>query len=284
MVIAIIIGTLPVVNSCTADITFTVMSFNIRYHNPEDGVHSWENRKQRVARLINYYRPDILGLQEALHDQVLYLDKNLKGYKWVGSGRDDGRQAGEYTAIFYNIMRFTAIKSHNFWLSDTPEIPGSIGWDAACTRMVTCLLLRDTISGENLYVFNTHFDHVGQTARIMSAKLLLQKIEQTDTSGNVVITGDFNSSDSSTVYTILTSVPHKHTISFSDARYVCAGSHKGPDWTYQGFHDTSEKKKLDYIFISDTFQSQFHQYILDPDFGKFVSDHLPVFTKIEYKN
>jgi len=114
-----------------------VMTYNIRYHNHSDGVNGWNKRKEKVVELILKNNPDVLGIQEALHSQMKDLCKLLKDYAYVGVGRDDGKEKGEYVAIFYKKSRLKVVKSGSFWLSETPETPGSMGWDAACTRMAT---------------------------------------------------------------------------------------------------------------------------------------------------
>ena len=128
---------------CASDPNIRVMSFNIRYNNPDDGIHAWDNRKENVVKLIRHYNPDVLGLQEALSGQISYLNDQLPDYHWIGVGRDDGETAGEYSPVFCKKDRFELIKSDYFWLSDTPEQPGSMGWDAACPRIVTWLQLYD---------------------------------------------------------------------------------------------------------------------------------------------
>jgi len=158
--------------SCDKKPDINVMTFNIRYNNPNDGINQWENRKDNVCGIIKKYHADIVGVQEALFDQVTYIDDQFPKFEFIGVGRDDGKKSGEFSAIFYDSSRFKKINSDNFWLSETPEIPGSLGWDAACVRIVTWGQFRDLKTGKSLFVFNTHFDHLGKKARIESAHLL----------------------------------------------------------------------------------------------------------------
>lgn len=169
-----------------------VMSYNIRLDHPGDGPNRWEHRKSKVASLLNYYEADFIGCQEVLYQQLTYLDSNLKGYNYIGVGRDDGNQAGEYSTIFYMKDRYDLITSSTFWLSPTPDQP-SKGWDAALNRVCTYGLFRHKQSQQEIWVFNTHFDHVGKEARAASAQLILEKIKQLNqNNAPVILCGDFN--------------------------------------------------------------------------------------------
>ena len=158
---------------------FSVMTYNIRYAGgeKEGDINNWSKRKYLVAKVITKYKPDIIGLQEAEKIQIDDLMNLSDGYNWIGVGRNDGKEAGEFTAIFYNKNRFELIRNLTFWLSETPGVP-SRGWDAAPNRTVTVAELLDKKSGKSLYLFNTHFDHVGEKARIESVKLLVEKINE----------------------------------------------------------------------------------------------------------
>src|SRR5512138_3465563 len=155
--------------------SLTVMSYNIRYDNPGDGRNAWPNRKDRLIQLIRDESPDLIGLQEALHHQLTDILNGVEGYAMVGVGRDDGKQKGEYSAILYRTSAFELRDENTFWLSETPEVPGSKSWDAAITRVVTWARFRDIKSKKVFFAFNTHFDHMGKEARRESAKLLKQK-------------------------------------------------------------------------------------------------------------
>ena len=159
-----------------ADTTVRVMTFNIRFDNPGDGPDAWPHRKDLAASMIRFHRAGLIGVQEALKHQLDDLTARLPGYAWVGVGRADGREAGEYSAILYRTDRFELMDDGTFWLSETPEVPGSKSWDAAIERIVTWAQFRDRETGKTFFHFNTHFDHVGQVARAESAKLILQRI------------------------------------------------------------------------------------------------------------
>lgn len=170
----------------------TVMSFNIRYDNPSDGINSWENRKELVTRTLQNYSPDIIGMQEVLEGQLAFLNQNLQGYASLGVGREDGKTEGEYAPVFYNTKRFKSIDRGTFWLSPAPDVIGSVGWDAALTRICTWVKFSETITGLEFYFLNAHFDHVGKTARKESAKLILDFIQKETKGLPVILTGDFN--------------------------------------------------------------------------------------------
>jgi endonuclease/exonuclease/phosphatase family metal-dependent hydrolase len=152
--------------------TSKLISYNIRYDNPKDGENIWENRKHKMASLMNYYEPSIFGIQEGLLSQVEYLDSCLLAFDYIGASRDDGMQKGEFCAIFYNETILQVIKNSTFWLSETPDNV-SAGWDAASNRVCTYGLFEDLETKKRIWVMNTHLDHRGQMARENSARLIL---------------------------------------------------------------------------------------------------------------
>src|SRR5258705_1409879 len=157
---------------------FNVMTFNIRLNTAVDSLNAWPYRKDKVASQILFHKIDLLGIQEALHVQIMDLKERLPQYKYVGVGRDDGREKGEYSAIFYDTTRFQLLQGQTFWLSETPEEPGSKSWDAAYTRVVTWAKLKDRKTKKEFFAFNTHFDHMGQVARRESAKIVLKRVKE----------------------------------------------------------------------------------------------------------
>lgn len=177
-----------------------VMSFNIRFNTARDSANAWPHRKDLAASMIRFHHANLAGLQEALKGQIDDLAERLPGYGWFGVGRDDGRDKGEFSAIFYRRDRFELLEESTFWLSEEPEVIGSKGWDAAITRIVTWGKLRDRSTGKVFFHFNTHFDHRGVRAREESASLLLTKIKEIAGTTPVIVTGDFNSRESSEPY------------------------------------------------------------------------------------
>lgn len=256
-----------------------IMSYNIRYDNPDDAPNNWDNRKERVASLIQFYEPAFIGTQEALLHQLKYLETKLHNYNWIGVGRDDGSASGEFSALFYDSTKVDLISGseQTIWLSKTPSSP-SKSWDAALPRILTYGQFRDKSSGEQFFVFNTHFDHRGTTARMKSSELILDKISEIATNKPVVVTGDFNATPDSKPYAILTSGEQK----LRDAFEISSKPHLGPIFTYEGFEVQNKNRgdRIDYIFLNEKAQVLKHAII--PTFRdyKYPSDHLPVLTEI----
>lgn len=183
----------------------TVGSYNIRYDNKNDELNGngWQQRLPVISSLIQFIDYDILGCQEVLVNQLADLSDQLTGYDYVGVGRDDGKEAGEFAPIFFKKNKFNLLDSGQFWLSQTPDKP-SKGWDAALPRICTYVHLQDKSSGKKLWYFNLHMDHVGTKAREESCKLVIERIKaMLDPSEAVVLTGDFNVDQHNPIYTIL---------------------------------------------------------------------------------
>lgn len=259
-----------------------VMSFNIRYDNPDDGPDAWPNRKEFVASTILFHKADIVGIQEGLIHQLNELDGFLDGFERVGVGRNDGEEAGEFSAIYYRSDRFEPIEIGNFWLSQTPDVPGSVHWDADQTRIVSWAHFRDHATNEIFYAFNTHFDHRGVEARINSAKLIVEKIDQIAGNEPVVLTGDFNTTDDREPYKIITETEREGmSLVLYDGFYHSENGHHGPTSTSNGFESIRPDRRIDYIFVNDGFQVLYHGALADVRDGHFPSDHLPVLAEIE---
>lgn len=253
---------------------FTVMTFNIRYDNPDDP-NPWQDRKDEVAEVIA--GADIIGLQEALKHQIDDLAERLPGFAWFGVGRDDGEEAGEYTCIFYRKDRFDVVDQHTFWLSETPDEPGSKSWDAAITRIATWGKFKDKKRGNGFYVFNTHFDHRGREARYESARLLSGKIEEIAGSTPAILTGDFNTREYSDPYKALIE-------SLKDARYLSGKATVGPRATYTNWREVGEGSPIDYIFVTGNVNVYEAVNVDDTFRGFFPSDHLPVKAVVKPEN
>jgi len=260
----------------------SVMTYNIRYKNPGDGEYAWPNRKEMVIELIQDHAPDILCLQEALLDQVEDIKNELKGYGWYGVGRDDGEKRGEYAAIFYKDSLFHIVDSGTFWLSETPDIPGSMGWDAACTRVATWVKLNDLQTGKTFYVFNTHFDHRGVIARKYSAMLLLKKVGEITGKSPIIVAGDFNCDESSDVYEILVHESSPYNKPLNNSRII-AEERSGPPYTFVGFDFIGVPGDIiDHIFIDSSFLANCHIIVTDNEDGIYPSDHLPVLVEVKF--
>ena len=253
-----------------------IMSYNIRLDVKSDGENWWEVRKDKVAGLINYYEPDFVGLQEVLHRQLLYLKDSLKGYAYIGVGRDDGKEAGEYSCIFYKKDLYTVIEQSTFWLSPTPDQP-SKGWDAALNRVCTYGLFKSRKTKELFWVFNTHFDHIGKEARLESAKLIISTIEEKNAGKHypVFVTGDFNSKPEEE--------PAQYMMSkMENCRQAGALVYGSAD-TWNAFK-FGEKPSgcIDYIFSSHYKYTRVLKFatITDSYDMKYPSDHFPVMATI----
>ncbi|MBL7903967.1 MAG: endonuclease/exonuclease/phosphatase family protein [Bacteroidales bacterium] len=260
----------------------TVMSWNIRLDTPDDGIHQWTNRKDALCSEIITRNPDILGVQEAKYNQMKDMRKRLPGYKSVGVGRDDGHKAGEFSAVFYRKKHLKALQSGTFWLSQTPDVPGSRGWDAACNRVVSWVELKDKSTGRQFFVFNTHFDHVGEEARIQSAQLILKKMGELAGRNPVILTGDFNVTSKSKAYRILTFSENEVTL--SDSRKRANAEITGPDFSFVSF-DTEfvPTELIDFVLTTWDFEVISNDIFDFRSRGIYLSDHLPVTARIRLK-
>ncbi len=255
-----------------------VMSYNIRLDTPADKEDQWPHRKDRVVALIRYHQPDLLGVQEALPHQVKELEQALPQYGWYGVGRDDGKESGEFSAIYYDKDKFQVQDSGTFWLSPQPDKPTK-GWDAAIIRICSWVKLKNKKTGGVLYHFNTHFDHIGEKARENSATLIAAKISEIAGTNPFVLTGDLNTTDDSKAYANLTS-----SGALLDTETLSASGHYGPSGTFSTFDVQSELgKKIDYILVSKHFSVLQHATLTDAQNGKYPSDHLPVIAVIAPK-
>ena len=255
--------------------TTSIMTFNIRYDNPNDNENSWENRKNEVVGLIKYYHPDFLGIQEGLHNQVDFIHKNTSNYEYIGVGRDDGDKKGEYSAIYYDSTKFKLIAQKTFWLSNNPDTI-SIGWDASMERICTYGKFKNKITNDSIHIFNTHFDHIGIESRKMSAKLILNKIIEYGLSdAKVVVMGDLNSTLISDPITILRK-ELDYGFEISENKFY------GPLGTFNGFKNNLEiKNRIDYIF-TNKIKIISYRHIDDKRLNNLcVSDHLPVLIEIK---
>ncbi len=254
-----------------------VITYNIRYNNPGDKENSWPNRRAEVIRLLKTYKADIFSVQEALYDQVMNLKEGMSGFEYVGVGRDDGNINGEFTAIYYNSNRYTLMEDGTFWLSKTPQVP-SKSWDAALNRICTWARFKEKESWKSFYVFNTHFDHKGVTARKKSAELILKKIvEITDRKDPVLLTGDFNLTPMEKPLVLIRQ-------RMKDSRQVSQTVPQGPLGTFNGFDIKSPlDTRIDYIFVNKLVEVNKYSVLTDSKDGRYPSDHLPVAIEIQLK-
>jgi endonuclease/exonuclease/phosphatase family metal-dependent hydrolase len=256
-----------------------VMSFNIRFDNPKDSPNHWQARREKLASQVRYHHTDLLGVQEALHGQVQDLQQLLPGFGFVGVGRDDGQTKGEYSGIFYKTERLELLQSATFWLSLTPEVPGSKSWDAAITRLVTWARFKDKKTGKIFFHFNTHFDHIGQEARRQSARLLLQQVQQLAGSKPVIVTGDFNAKPTDEPIRILLEAANPQRL--TDTYQLSATGHYGPMGTFNAFSNRErDEVPIDYIFVKGPWRVQDHATLSQTWGGLFASDHFAVLATV----
>lgn len=258
---------------------FQVMTFNIRLDLASDSLNAWSFRKDKLVSQILFHDVDLLGVQEAQPHQMRYLETVLPEFQSVGVGRDDGKNEGEYSAIYYRKARFKILASSTFWLSETPGKPGKKGWDAACNRIVTWAKLEDRKSGNVIFHFNTHLDHMGQIARRESARLILKAVDSISGKIPALVTGDFNAFPSDEPIRILTDSSNSGHL--TDSRLVSQMPHYGPTGTFTGFGAKEQSDQpIDYIFFNRGFKILRHATLSQTWQGRFSSDHFPVWAEV----
>lgn len=253
--------------------TLRVMSYNIRLNTPSDGVHAWPRRKEVVASMVAFHDADLIGLQEALPDQLADLDALLPQFARFGSGRNAER-SGEASAILYRRDRFEVLESDTFWLSPTPAVAGSKGWDAAYERIVTWGRLRDRRTGKIFHHFNTHLDHVGKEARRQSAAMIVERLQKIPKAAPVIVTGDFNDVPAGEPYRLMTAG------GLTDAFETSETPHQGPASTWNAFKAIEPGRRIDFVFVRGPVHVLAHAIYPDTFDGRFPSDHLPVLAEL----
>ena len=262
--------------SCAQELR--LMTYNIRLDVASDGENDWTHRKDFFTSQIQFYEPDVFGVQEAMPHQVVDITSALSQYSHVGIGREeDGK--GESSNVFYKKERFTVNESNTFWLSETPD-KISKGWDAACNRVCTYALFKDLQTKKLFWVFNTHLDHIGEVARTKGIQLILSKIKLLNTKGYpVFFMGDFNSEPSEERIIALKKV-------MDDSKEISQEKPFGPSGTFNGFmHNETVVKRIDYIFVSKRSGLHVKKYAVLSDSKdlRYPSDHLPVWVEINFK-
>lgn len=254
-----------------------VMTYNIRLDIDSDGVNLWTNRKDYFCNQIQFYEPDIFGIQEARPNQVVDINNKLFQYNNIGIGRE-GIGKGESSNIYYKKERFIVKEENTFWLSETPnEI--SKGWDAAYNRVCTYGLFKDKKTKTLFWVFNTHLDHIGEVARTKGITLILSKIKEVNTKNYpVIFMGDLNSEPNTERIINLKK-------EMNDSREFSKQEPFGPSGTFNGFnHNETVLKLIDYIFLSrNNFEVIKYAVLSDSKDLKYPSDHFPVYTEIKIK-
>lgn len=253
----------------TQALDLKIISFNIRYNSWDniDGENGWPNRKGAVAKMLLEEHPAAIGLQEALIDQLQYLDTVLTHYRRIGVGRDDGKEAGEFMAIYYDTTRLELLSHRTRWLSETPDVPTK-GWDAACYRTVTIARFRDRQSGQEFLYLNTHLDHVGKAAQTEGVKLIVNSLKESSIAGNVpvVVGGDMNSTIEDKIF------QRFYDANLKPARELTKKTSHVDTYNAYGKEPSA---LIDHFFVRNVKVRQFRT--LDGNYGvPYISDHYPI--------
>jgi endonuclease/exonuclease/phosphatase family metal-dependent hydrolase len=259
-----------------------VMTLNVRLNTPVDSMNAWPNRAPIVCNFIKYEKPDLLGMQEVLLNQYEVLDSVLADYASIGVGRSDGAKGGEMNPVFFRKDRYDMARSKTFWLSETPEAAGSQAWGANLPRIVTWAELVDRNNHEHIFFFNTHFAHDSDSARIMSSRLLLYKVDSIASGYPFIITGDFNMLPTSKGYAILTG-PAESVPLLMDSHNISEKRPFGPEYTFNNFSDKGGSGRIDYIFVRNGVKVLDHRTLIKKERSVYISDHWPVEAVVSLK-
>lgn len=256
--------------------THNFATFNIRYDNQNDVGNLWADRLPPIKSLIQFHQIELVGIQEGLHHQVTDLANSL-AFSYIGVGRDDGTEKGEFAAILYNPEKFKLLENGTFWLSPTPEKP-SKGWDAALNRICTWGKFEDGNEKE-FYIFNIHYDHRGQQAREESSKLVVSTVENMNTDNlPVILMGDFNVTPENAAYSTITNQE-----GWKDARLISKIPSHGPAGTFTGFDwEKMPDGIIDHVFVNGDLTVLRHGILSDNYGKKYPSDHFPVLVEVEF--
>lgn len=251
----------------------TVMTFNIRYGTANDGDNHWLNRREQLFALLREQRADVVGLQEALHGQIEEILQAVPGYAYVGVGRSDGRQAGEYAAILYRRERFAVESSGTFWLSDTPAAAGSMSWGNRIPRIATWAVLRDRATGHRFSVFNTHLDHESQPSRERGVALIVERIGELANDLPALVLGDFNVGEDNPAIDPLRQAGFRDTYRVMDREGAGTG-------TFGAFRGDSTGAKIDYVFARGPWTVLAADILRRRAGTRDPSDHFPVTARL----
>jgi len=254
-----------------------VMTFNVRYGTAKDGDNHWDKRKELCASRVTAFDPDLLGLQEALDFQNAYIMGKLQGYGQIGVAREDGKEKGEFSSLMYRKGRLEPVESGTFWLSETPDLPGSKSWDSSLPRIATWAVFRDLqAGGRELVALNTHFDHRGPTARLESAKRIRAFLTAKAKGRPVIVTGDFNSGPGSGPYKALMD-PGVDALALQDVYATVYAANPEPEQgTTHGFKETPGKTRIDWILCTRPFVPKAAAIDRTREGRLFPSDHFAV--------
>ena len=255
----------------------TVATYNIRNANKGDAErgNGWERRCPWVCGLIEFQGFDIFGSQEVLDGQLHDMLAQLPDYAYIGVGRDDGKEAGEYCPIFFRTDRFTLVEYGNFSLSEQPETIGIKGWDASYNRVTTWAILQEKNNGQKFVYFNTHLDNDGKTARKEGVQLILDKIKEIAPDMPAIITGDFNCTPGEEPLQTLEKGGMENAAKTAAVTY-------GPSWSFHDFGrlPVEERVLLDYVFVTKGAKIDRYRVIQDKPENSYLSDHCPILVEL----
>lgn len=254
-----------------------IATFNIRMDTDRDSLDAWKYRKEMAKGLIRFHEFDIFGVQEAFKHQLSDI-LELENYAYIGVGRDDGKEAGEHSAIVYKKDRFDVLQNGNFWFAENPDVPGK-GWDATCcNRICSWAKFKDKETGKEFFVFNSHYDHQGREARKNSSILLLNKIGEIAGNNIVFCTGDFNAAPDDEPIQILAKDGR-----LKDSYLISIQPSYGTEGTFNSFRpDSPMKGRIDYIWVSEGVKVNKYGVLNDIQYGHFPSDHFPVMVSVAF--
>jgi endonuclease/exonuclease/phosphatase family metal-dependent hydrolase len=265
-----------------ADAALKVMTFNIRYGSAADGENAWDKRKDILLATIRAFDPDLLGTQEVLAEQADFLAEHLAGHTLVGVGRDDGKRRGEFSALLFRTKRFEMIASGTFWLSETPEVPGSKSWDSSLARIATWARLGDRAAGGRELVFlNTHWDHRGNEARVESGKLIRKWLAEHARGAAVVVTGDLNVTESDAGFRALMD-PAAGEPRLADVFRIVHFQVQEEEATFHGFSGRRSGRRIDFILASPELVARQAAIDYASRGERYPSDHFPVTAVLGY--
>lgn len=260
-----------------------VMSFNVRYGRADDGENAWPHRRRLLIETVKAFGPDLLGTQEALGFQAEFLRQNLPGYAHVGWSREPDSADGEQCGILFREERFERRDAGQFWLSETPDVPGSRGWDAALPRVATWVRLRDRRQGSELVFLNTHFDHVGEEARRQSARLLRTRLRDLGPSQPWIVAGDFNAPEGSPPWEVLVGSAGDDGLVVIDAWRAAHPARTDGEGTFHAFGGERSGGRIDWILHSSRFETVGATIDRTAEDGRFPSDHFPVTAVLRWR-
>jgi endonuclease/exonuclease/phosphatase family metal-dependent hydrolase len=252
-----------------------VMTYNLRYANENEG-EAWSTRRALVTACIRTVAPDVIGTQEGLYRQLCDVAADLPEFQWIGLGRQGGSR-DEFTAVFFRATRLKPLEYDHFWLSDTPEVIGSMTWGNRYRRMLTWVRFRDLRTQREFYLWNTHFDHEVQEARIKSAALIRARVAQLDSALPVLLVGDFNADAE-------TNEVHSRFVSdgfLQDAWTMAASRRGGLRGTFNGFGTFPGLGRIDWILVRGPVSIPEIEVVEAADGARFPSDHFPVVARVQ---